>query len=369
MNKKIKVAMVTNHFGITGIGTVIMNYCKALDKNKYELTILAGQPIAEKYKQECKEAGIQLIALSSRHGEPIKHYVGIWKALKAGHYDIVHDHGNSSMMAMELTLAKIAGVKNRIAHCHTEGNKEKWSYKILMPAFKHSYTEGFACSKQAGDWIFGQNNYQVLINGFNVKDFIYSDNERKKIRKALNIDGCFVIGHAGRFNNQKNQEFLLEIFQEVAKVNPNAILLLVGTGPNFEKIKDLVSIHPNKDKIILYGESSDMSGLYSAMDIFVFPSKREGLGLVAVEAQISGLPCVVSDVVPKDIVVSNNVTFISLKESAASWTNMILKLSILREERKDFFNRNQPLISRYDMNSCVKILDDYYQQIMNNRFH
>lgn len=362
-NKKIKIAMITNHFGITGIGTVIMNYCKALDKNKYDLTILAGKPIAKKYKKECQENGIHLVAIPSRHNEPIKHYIGVWKALKAEPYDIVHDHGNSSMMAIELTIAKFAGVKNRIAHCHTKGNKEKWNYKILMHAFKHSYTEGFACSKQAGDWIFGQDNFQVLINGFNVKDFIYSDNERKKIRKTLNLEGRFVIGHAGRFNNQKNQTFLLEIFKEFIKVKSNAMLLLVGTGPDLEKIKKLVSIHPNKDKIILYGEASDISGLYSAMDIFVFPSKSEGLGLVAVEAQISGLPCVVSDVVPKEIVVGNNVTFVSLKESASSWANTILNLSTSTEKRKDFYNSNQSLILRYDMNSCVRILDDCYQKI------
>lgn len=363
-DKKIKVAMVTNHLGITGVATVIINYCKALDKNKYDLTILAGQPIADKYEKECRTEGIHLIPLPSRHGSPQNHYIALWKALKIGHYDIVHDHGNSSMMAIELTMARFVGVKNRIAHCHTKGNKEKWNYKILLHAFKHSYTEGFACSKQAGDWIFGQDNFHVLINGFNVRDFIYSDNERKKVRKALNVEGCFVIGHAGRFNNTKNQAFLLEVFKEFVKVKSNAILLLVGTGPDFEKIKGLVSIHPNKDKIILYGESSDMSGLYSAMDMFVFPSKYEGLGLVAVEAQISGLPCVVSDVVPKEIVVGNNVTFISLKESASSWANTILNFSTSTEKRKDFYSSNQSLISRYDMNSCVRILDDCYQQIM-----
>ena len=97
--------MVTNHFGITGIGTVMMNYGKALDKNKYDLTILAGKPISEKYEKECLENGIHLEALPSRHGNPKKHYIALWKALREGHYDIVHDHGSSSMMAVELTIA------------------------------------------------------------------------------------------------------------------------------------------------------------------------------------------------------------------------------------------------------------------------
>src|SRR5699024_10900602 len=116
--KKIKVAMITNHFGITGIGTVMMNYCKTLDKTKYDLTIIAGTPIAVQYEKECKENGIRLISLPSRHQESKAHYIGLWKALKAGQYDIIHDHGNSSLMAVELTIARLAGVRNRIAHSH-----------------------------------------------------------------------------------------------------------------------------------------------------------------------------------------------------------------------------------------------------------
>lgn len=358
---KIKVAMVTNHFGITGIGTVMMNYCKALDKNKFDLTILAGRPISGKYAKGCKEYGIHLIALPSRHGESFKHYTALWRKLKAGHYDIVHVHGSSSMMAIELTLAKLAGIKNRIAHSHTKVEVVKWTYKVLMPIFKHSYTKGLACSRLAGEWVFGKDNFQVITNGFDTRSFIYDEKARLSIRRQLNIEDNFVIGHVGRFNPQKNQKFLLDVFREIAKIRGDAILLLVGTGPDFEKVKELVTIHPYKDRIILYGESDEINQLYSAMDVFVFPSKYEGLGLVAVEAQISGLPCVISDVVPKEVVISDKVVSLSLDASMSTWSNVIVSESTTKKYREEFYGNNQSSILNYNINNCVDALEKVYQ--------
>lgn len=364
MSKKIKIAMITNHFGITGIGTVIINYCKALDKSKYDLTIIAGIPIAEQYVKDAKKNDIKIIALPSRHHEPQKHYVRLYKTLRKGKYDIVHDHGNSSMMAIELALAKLAGIKVRIAHCHSKVENKKLAYKILMPIFKYNYTKGFACSKLAGNWLFGEGNFEVLINGFDTKSFKFDNKKREKIRKQLNVEGCFVIGHVGRFNEIKNQLFLLEVFEKIASTKANAILLLVGIGPNFAKIQERIFSHPNKNRIILYGESTEIASLYSAMDVFVFPSKVEGLGLAAVEAQISGLPCVVSDVVPKEIIVGPNVDFISLKKPVPVWANAIVNKLETKETREEFYNSNLPLIMKYDMNCCVEILDKSYQQMI-----
>lgn len=364
---KIKVAMITNHLEITGIGTVIINYCKAIDKSKYDIHIIAGIPISEQYKKEAELNCIKIISLPSRHHEPCKHYKNLFKALKEGNYDIVHDHGNSSMMTIELMLARLAGIKVRIAHCHSKIPSNKFSYKVLHHLFKYSYTKGLACSELAGNWLFGEGNFQVLINGFNTKAFLYSGKQREIVRKQLNIEDRYVIGHVGRFNEQKNHPFLLDIFEEVAKVEPKAVLLLVGIGPDYVKTKRLVDVHPFNNRIILYGESNNVSPLYSAMDVFVFPSKCEGLGLVAVEAQISGLRCVVSDAVPKEISVGDKVTFVSLKESSSFWADIVLKQLTTIEHREDFFKHNQYSVSFYDMSNCVKKLDIVYQQAVSEQ--
>lgn len=363
-NKKIKVAMVTNHFGITGIGTVMMNYCKALDKKKYDLTILAGQPISEKYEKECLENGIHLVALPSRHGNPKGHYIALWKALRAGHYDIVHDHGSSSMMAIELTIAKLAGVKNRIAHSHNSTCPNMKVHKLLNPYFRTVYTKALACGQLVGNWLFGENNFEVLPNGFHTDDFVFSKKNRDVIRNELGMENQLIIGHIGRINEQKNQEYLLDVFKEVAAIRDDAILLIVGTGPDEEKIKSRVKEHPYRDRIILYGETDSPTALYSAMDIFVFPSRYEGLPVVLLEAQISGLPCVVSDKITREVDL-NDLIWKSIDDTPKQWAKAILSVEYRSEKERIVYRENHlEAIQNYDIAQSVKQLDKIYTDLI-----
>lgn len=363
-NRKIKVAMVTNHFGITGIGTVIMNYCKALDKEKYDLTILAGQPISEKYEKECLENDIHLVALPSRHGNPKGHYIALWKALRAGHYDIVHDHGSSSMMAIELTIAKLAGVKNRIAHSHNSNCPNMKVHKLLNPYFRTVYTKALACGQLAGNWLFGENNFEVLPNGFHTENFAFSKENRDAIRTELGVENQLLIGHIGRINEQKNQEYLLDIFGEVAAMRNDATLLIVGTGPDEEKIKARVQKHPYKDRIILYGETDNPTAFYSAMDVFVFPSRYEGLPVVLLEAQISGLPCVVSDKITREVDLGD-INWKSIDDDPKQWAKAVLENR--REsnyERLCYKEKHLSQIEKYNISCSVKQLDEIYTNMI-----
>lgn len=365
---KIKIAMVTNHLGITGIGTVIMNYCKALDKNKYDLTILAGEPIADSYRRECEIFDINLIALPSRHQKSLRHYWGLLRELRKGKFDAVHIHGSSSMMAIELFVAKIAGIKVRIAHSHSSCCSHMKLQNILNPFFKKMYTMSMACSDAAGDWLFGSDNYIVLPNGFDTTKFIFSEQERYRIRRELGVENKFVLGHVGRFNEIKNQKYLLDVFENIGKKIEDVYLLLIGTGPDFDIIKDLVHKHPFSERIILYGESNDISSLYSAMDVFLFPSLYEGLGLVAVEAQISGLPCVISDKVPKIVEVGENVSFLPIgAEGEKVWSDQIAEYKALSLDRTNVYTRIESKIHKFDMVSCAKKLENIYDSLMKNR--
>lgn len=206
MKEKIKIAMVTNHFGITGISTVILNYCKELNHHKYDLTVIAGQPIAEENRKECAENDIRLIEVPSRHQEPMKHYLRLWKAFRKDRYDIIHVHGSSSMMAIELTIAKLAGEKIRIAHSHNSMCPNMKVHRILNPYFRKIYTKALACGKLAGDWLFGENKFEVLPNGFHTELFAFDEVERKRVRKELDTENKIVIGHIGRFNGQKKSK-------------------------------------------------------------------------------------------------------------------------------------------------------------------
>lgn len=369
MDEKIKIAMVTNHFGITGISTVILNYCKELEHHKYDLTVIAGQPIAEENRKECTENGIHLIELPSRHQESAKHYVGLWKVLKKNHYDIVHVHGSSSMMAIELTIAKLAGEKIRIAHSHNTMCPNMKVHKILNPYFRKIYTKALACGKLAGDWLFGENEFEILPNGFHTELFAFDEMERKRVRRELDIEGKLVVGHIGRFNEQKNQAYLIKVFEQVAKVRSDAVLLLVGTGPDFDKIKEIVENSLYKNRIILYGVTKETRAMYSAMDVFALPSKYEGLPVVLLEAQITGLPCIVSDRVTKEVDFGD-INWLPIDVDPKRWAGTILTVKYRSEQKRVAYRINHLCqIKTYDIDQSVRQLDKIYTCLMTKAIH
>lgn len=362
--KKIKVAFITNHLDVMGISAVIMNYSKSINLKKYELTIIAGSPIASRYLNECNLYGIKIIELPSRHHESLKHYFYLYKALRTGKFDIIHVHGNSSIMAIELTIAKLAGVKNRIAHCHNSTCPNITVHRFLAPYFSKIYTTALSCGGLAGEWLFGKDNFEVLPNGFHTEKFKFSLEKRNSIRKRLQLEDKYVIGHIGRFNQQKNQTYLLRVFEESAKINKDVCLLLVGTGPDFEKIKSLVETHPYKNRIILYGESNEPNALYSAMDLFALPSLHEGLPVVLLEAQISGLPCLVSDTVTHEMDFGN-ISWESIEAEPQIWANKILEIKDkVNIDREFYYEKNRKQILEYDISNNVKQLEKIYTDLV-----
>lgn len=365
-DKKIKVAMVTNHFGITGISQVILNYCKALNRDRFDLTVIAGEPFAPENREECEQNGIKFVVLPSRHQKSFRHYFGLWKALK-NNFDIVHVHGGSSIMAVELTIARLAGVKIRIAHSHNSACPNMKIHKILNPYFKKTYTKALACGELAGNWLFGENNFEVLPNVFHTGNFKFDPSKRERVRKELNLENRFVLGHIGRFNKQKNQPYLLKIFEKLAQKRGDAVLLLAGTGPDFEKTKALVDTHPYKERIILYGTTKDASAVYSAMDYFALPSLHEGLPVVLLEAQISGLPCVVSDKVTKEVDFGG-ICWASVEDSPNVWAEIILDSYISREtDRQGYYEKHNKQIAEYDIENTVNQLERIYFELTQNR--
>lgn len=367
MDIRIKIAMVTNHFGITGISTVILNYCKALNHDKFDLTVLAGKPIDKENQKECERYGIKLVVLPSRHQTPTSHYMALWKELKKNQYDIVHVHGSSSMMALEMTIAKISGVKIIIAHSHNSSCPNIRIHKILNPYFKKIYSKALACGELAGNWLYGEKQFEVLPNGFHTDKFVFDTEEREQIRMELHIEDKLVIGHIGRFNEQKNQPYLLQFFEQLAKRKDNVILLLVGTGPDLEKTKALVNKHPFRSQIILYGVTKNTRALYSAMDVFALPSKYEGLPVVLLEAQINGLPCIVSDKVTREVDFGN-IIWESIDIAPEVWAKRILTIKIPDgTERQKFYEIHKQQIIKYDINNTVKQLENIYKTLMEMR--
>lgn len=362
LNKKINLAMIATNLKLNGISAVIMNYVSYLDLNKYKITLIVGQGVSDKYRAICKRKKVQIVELAPRKEDPAKFYWELYKYLLFHHFDIVHVHGSNASIGMELFLAKINRVKIRIAHSHNTTSTSMKIHKIMKPIFNFSYTDGFACGKLAGEWLFGNKPFKIIPNGLDVDKFEFNSQKRQEIRKKLNVDNNFVIGHIGRFNYQKNHEFLLKVFIEINKIRSDAKLLLVGNGPDFNKFKNSIKGKSIAKNIIIYGETNTPEDLYLAMDCFVFPSRFEGLPLTLLEAQISGLPCVVSDVITPEVKLSNNLVFMSLGDSSVDWAKSILKVKA--SDRNTFFEKYNNEINHYRIKNDVAILDEAYQDIL-----
>ena len=361
-NQKIKIAIASKDLAKNGISSVIINYAEKINHEKFELTIFAGETIDENNRKILEEKGINVIKLPSKDNK-YNYYKQLYKKMNKNYFDILHVHGNSTAMSIELFIGILKKIKIRIAHCHNSKKEKSIIKKLIYPIFNNLYTNAFACGELAGKTLFANRDFFIMRNGINTIKYQYNEQVRNETRKNLNISNKIVLGHIGRFNDQKNHKFIIDVFEELAKENDNYVLLLIGNGPNYENIKERIKNSKYKDKFILYGETNEPEKMYLAMDIIIFPSLYEGLPLTLVEAQISGLKCIISDTITDEVII-DNVEKCSIK-SLTLWKEKILKTKI-NDKREAFYSNNKKRIKIFDINDCALELEKKYKNLIQN---
>ena len=361
----VRVAQIIGKWLGGGVESVVMNYYRHIDRSKIQFDFICDEDSTNIPYEEIEKLGGKVILIPP-YQKIFKYHKELKKILKEGNYKIVHSHINT-LSVFSLFAAKCAGVPVRIAHSHSTTNKQEKKKnlvkQILRPFSKVFATDYMACTEHAGRWLFGNKEYDngnvyLLNNAIDLDKFKYDEKLRKEKRKELNIkEDTLVIGHVGRFVEQKNHRFLIDIFNEVHKQNKNSVLLLIGQGPLMDEIKQKVKILGIEDSVKFLGQREDVSELYNAMDLFLFPSLYEGLGMVLIEAQANGLPCVASTEVPEIAKISEQIFFKGLDDDVEDWKNNLL-------EFKNFDNRKYKLENYkndiYDINSQVQKMLNYY---------
>lgn len=356
----VKVLVVVKALEVTGVSNVIMNYYKNINRAFIEMGFVTGERISESYKSEIQNNGDELYILKGRDSNPIKYIFKLASIIRKNKYNIVHVHGNSSMIFIEMIAAFMGGAKIRIAHSHNTTSNHVKIEKILRPLFYTFYTHGIACGQAAGKWMFGKRKFLVLNNGINLTQYSYSEKKRNLIRDKMDLEGKTVIGHVGAFNYQKNHEFLINMFANLLETLPNAVLILVGTGDTMPTIKEIVVQKGIERNVVFYGLSDDVASLMMAMDVFILPSRFEGLPCVLIEAQALGLPCIVSNNISKESSVSNLVTYLSLKDPLIKWNKAITE-SISGNRYKDYLKAKKKVEENgYNIKTSVKKLESFY---------
>lgn len=322
MNLKRVLIVTTTNLGFNGITSVIMNYYRNIDRSKVQFDFAIGEEIHETIAEEIKELGGIIYQLPSRKKKTIKFLKELKQLVKEKKYEIVHVHGNSGTLYFDIHALKKMGVPMRIAHSHNSTCNYKIIHKLLKNKLNQEMTCGIACSKLAGDWLFDK-EYIILNNGIDIEKFKFNEKVRKEYRSKLNVQDKFVIGHIGHFSYQKNHEYLIKVFSEVVRKKPNSVLMLLGDGKLRNDIENQIDRLGIKENVLLLGKRQDAAELMQAMDVFVFPSRFEGLPVALVEAQASGLKCIVSDTITNECNIINNISFLGLNDSK-KWIDEIL---------------------------------------------
>ena len=358
MSKPIRVLHCMVNMNRGGAETLVMNIYRNIDRTKVQFDFLTSA--SGVFDDEIKSLGGRIYRISyiTKSG-PFKYSKSLFRFFSEHkEYKIVHSHMDR-MSGLIMREAKRAGVPVRIAHSHStrsEGGIVTKIIKRYYSTYLDNATNFFACSESAARFMFGDKKAKIIKNGIDYKKFVFNKKTRERIRKELGIEDAFVVGHVGRFFEPKNHIFLIKIFAEVHKNNPASVLVLVGSGSLEQNIRDEVTKMGLKDSVLFLGSRGDVNELLNAFDVFVFPSLFEGLGIVAIEAQASGLKCMLSDRVPKEVDITGNIEFVPLEKSLKEWAEIIL--NNINYERHDMTREINE--AGYDITETAHCLERFY---------
>ena len=368
MKKKeepIRIAQIIGKWLGGGVEAVVMNYYRHIDHSKVQFDFICDDDSTNIPYDEIEKLGGKVILIPP-YQKVFKYQKELRRVLRDGKYKIVHSHINT-LSVFPLYAAKKVGVPVRIAHSHSTTNKKEWKKnllkQVLRPFSKKYATNYMCCSELAGRWLFGDKAYDegkvyLLNNAIDLDKFKYDKKIRDKKRKELGIkEDTIVSGHIGRFVAQKNHTFLIDIFNQFHKKEKNSILLLAGQGPLQEEIKNKVRELGLDDSVRFLGQRNDANELYQAFDVFLLPSLYEGLPVVGVEAQASGLLCFFSDDMTKETKVLDSTVFMSLSNTAEEWTGEILTNL---KDYKRINTKNEVSDNGFDIEIEARKLEKYY---------
>lgn len=322
----MRVAQVMGFMNGGGVEQVVMNYYRHIDRSRVQFDLLVCEGSEMVPQEEVESLGGRVLMVPPYSDLP-RFMRELERLFREERWPIVHSHVNA-LSVFPLRAAKRAGVPVRIAHSHSTSGRGELAKNALKAALRtqaNRYpTHRMACSRYAGEWLFGRGaDFDVLHNAIELSRFAFDAGARARTRAELGIaDDQLVIGHVGRFMPQKNHGFLMEVFAEVAERREDAVLLLVGTGelegPTRARAEELGVA----DRVKFLGQRDDAGRLYQAFDAFILPSLYEGLPLVSVEAQRAGLPCFLSDAITREVDVTGAVRFLPI-DDPGGWADAL----------------------------------------------
>lgn len=365
-NKKIKVLQVLGGLWSGGTEAFVMNMYRSIDREKVEFDFLIHESSKAHYDDEVLSLGGEIYRIPGRHEVgTIKYFVNLVQVLRKIKPDVIHSHAmfNSGIVML---AAFLAGIKKRISHSHNtsdqgEGGISRKIFRLIMRSCILLFSTNLAaCSNKAANYLFLNKNHSkkkalILNNAVNINDFTYNERLRYEVRNELGADDKLVLGHVGRFTEQKNHHFLVDIFKSVHDQYPDSMLVMIGDGPLRPELEIKVAELGLSSAVKFLGIRNDIPKLLQGIDLFILPSLYEGLPVVLIEAQAAGLSCILSDTITRDTDITGRAKFIDLNASPHIWAHEILSSPSNHEDTAEMIRSNG-----YDTDTMARRLVSFY---------
>ncbi len=341
-----KMLCITGAMGSGGAETFMMKLFRNIDREKLHIDFCVSVDYESLHDKEILAAGSKIHHITAKTIDAKKYKEDLISVFKNEKYDVAFRLGDTCFSFFDLFIAKKCGVKKlsfRSCNSNFHGSKLHLALHKLLRGFLSPFIHiKFAPSTEAALFTFGKHqvkkgNVHILHNGVNLPDFMYSQEGRNEVRKEFNIENKLVVGHIGRFFEQKNHSFIIDTFAEIHKKNKNSVLLLIGVGVLMDSIKVKAEALGLTESVIFAGERKDIGNLLSAMDVFLFPSFFEGMPNTVIEAQANGLCCIISDSITKEANITGLVEYIPLSQNAEYWANKVLSANTNHQNTTDAF--------------------------------
>ncbi len=347
-----------------GLENFIMNLYDKIDKEKFQFDVVVHSRQENDYVEKIQEMGGKVYEVPRLTHKPIENLKRIYKIVKENKYKIVIRHTPNALVIPQLYVAKLAGAKT-ICHSHNETDPLRILHQLGRLMMNIAVVDRMACSTAAGRWMFGRRDFKIVKNAIDIKKFEYEVEKENDIREEFQIGKRKVYGHIANFIESKNHTYLLKIFKEIAILDAEAMFFCVGEGqlrPIIEKEIEELNL---KDRVILTGSRNDVEKFMSCFDVLIFPSIFEGLPLTLIEAQSAGLPCLISDTITEEVIVTKGlVAYMSINEKPEVWAKKAIDIASV--EKKDEKRKSQHESIKeagYDMEALAKWYEAYFDEM------
>lgn len=356
MDNRLRVLHVITGMGSGGAEMFLMNMYRNMNKNKivFDFLLQSDQNI---FKEELESYGSRIFTVPPYYKHPMQNRTELKEILREG-YQIVHVHANALMYILPIIYAKKAGIPCRIMHSHNTSLLYKWAlpyHKFNKRRVEKYATHRFACSQEAGEWMFNS-NFIVIRNAVDLNRFAFNEKLRTQYRQELGVSkDDLVIGQIGRLSHTKNQDFTLDVLSSLRKKVKNCRLLFVGEGTGEQALRDKTCNMDLEENVEFLGVRSDVNQLINAFDILMLPSLYEGLPVVMIEAQANGITVFCSTNITVESVYADNIHRLSLDLGPETWAENILNSQIYRRD-----NSKELKEAGFDIQYEAKKLQDFY---------